>query len=466
MGYLFMNYILKSTYNLFIGIDISKGKADAAIFVTFRDRDKKPKFLRKRITFKFSKSEIDNFLTVCRSFINSDCTKVTYAMEVTGVYSDNCFNYIKSQLLDNESIRFLNTQYVDNYRKTHNISKSDPLDAQTIAEMIGLDYDVKYVDKCSNKQKGHDDLKAYIHRYYQLKKTHSQELNRLIATCDRYFPELQYVFDTKSATYLAVLSSYPVTYDIIVANKCEVIQLINEKSKRHFNEDKVDKLFDLCNDSLVPDDVSPFIKELIITQANFIVEINNQLKALEKQIISIDSECQLFDILKSLTGCGTITAATIIAEVGDISRFKSADKFASYMGITPKIDRSGTSVEKMGKITKKGSKYLRHAIFMIAEFARRHNPVLKAYFDKIKNGNKKRHKLAVIAVANKIAHYIYSMMKNQSKFVIQHDHLMRLPEETRNTFFNSITTEIPEKTRKQIYRYSDQYGEIHRFIYI
>ena len=50
---------------------------------------------------------------------------------------------------------------------------------------------------------------------------------------------------------------------------------------------------------------------------------------------------------------------------------------------------------------------------MIAEFARRHNPVLKHQFERIKNGNKKRHKLANIAIANKIARYIYSIMKKQ-----------------------------------------------------
>ena len=102
---------------------------------------------------------------------------------------------------------------------------------------------------------------------------------------------------------------------------------------------------------------------------------------------------------------------------------------------------------------------------MIAEFARRHNPVLKHQFERIKNGNKKRHKLANIAIANKIARYIYSIMKNESSFVILHEHIMRLPEETRNTFFNSISLDFPENTRKQIYQYSDINGEIHKFVY-
>ena len=102
---------------------------------------------------------------------------------------------------------------------------------------------------------------------------------------------------------------------------------------------------------------------------------------------------------------------------------------------------------------------------MIAEFARRHNPILKNLFERVKNGNKKRHKLAVIAVANRIARYVYSIMKNKSSFVITYESLMRLPEETRNTFFNSISVNFPKNTRKQIYHYSDENGEIHRFVY-
>ncbi|MDF9824812.1 transposase, partial [Breznakia sp. PM6-1] len=127
--------------------------------------------------------------------------------------------------------------------------------------------------------------------------------------------------------------------------------------------------------------------------------------------------------------------------------------------------KSGSSVDTHGKISKRGSRYLRHAIYMIAEFARRHNPVLKAHFEKIKNGNKKRHKLAVTAIANKVARYVYSVLKTGTKFVISYEQLMLLNEETQTTFFTNISTEIPRNTRKQIYSYSDINGEIFDFIY-
>lgn len=341
------------------------------------------------------------------------------------------------------------------------------MDAQTISTIIGTDSDVQYVnDNVFENKNGYQDLKALVHRHYQIKKIYSQEINRLIAQCDCLFPKLQYVFEPKSAAFIAVLSSYPTTHDIINASRVEVFDVIYEATKHRCSMDKVDKLFELCQDTLVPDDISSYGKSIILDLVENIKNIKGRLKSIERYIRDVASLNPAYKLLLTITGCGPVTAATVIAETGNIRRFKNADCFVSYSGTSPRNKRSGTSVETMGKISKKGSRYLRHAIYMIAEFARRHNPVLKHQFERIKNGNKKRHKLANIAIANKIARYIYSIMKNKSSFVISHDHIMRLPEETRDTFFNSISLDFPKNTRKQIYQYSDINGELHRFVYI
>lgn len=458
---------MENNYSLYVGMDASKGKADAAILKVSDRRSVKPKFLRKKLSFKFVKSDVASFLNTIRSYSDVNCTSICFALEVTGIYSNNVYNFIKANLNDNESIKFLNTDFVNQWREAHHISKSDSLDAQTISSIIGTDNDVKYVnDTVFENKNGYQDLKALVHRHYQIKKIYSQEINRLIAQCDCLFPELQYVFEPKSAAFVAVLSSYPTTHDIINAQKCEVFDVVYEATRHHCSMDKIDKLFELCQDTLVPDDVSSYGRKIILDLVENIKNIKGQLKLIEGYIKDIVSLNVVYPLLLSITGCGPITAATIIAEVGDITRFKNADCFVSYTGSSPKNKRSGTSVETMGKISKKGSKYLRHAIYMIAEFARRHNPVLKRQFERIKNGNKKRHKLAVVAIANKIARYIYSIMKNKSSFVILHEHIMRLPEETRNTFFNSISLDFPKNTRKQIYQYSDINGEVHKFVYI
>ena len=454
-------------FNLYVGIDVSKGKADAAILQVSELRSVKPKFLRKKLSFKFVKSEVLSFLETIRKYsLDSNCIHTYFALEVTGIYSINVYNFIKENCLNNEEIHQLNTDFVSKWRESHNIPKSDPLDAQTICSIIGTDYNVKYVsDNVFENKKGYQDLKALIHRHFQIKKLHSQEINRLIAQCDCYFPELQYVFEPNSAAFLAILSSYPTTHNIINASKDEVFYVAYQATKHRCSMDKIDKLFEYCNDTLVPH-VSDHIKLIIIDIVENIKSIRTQIKALEKEIKLLASTFSQYNLLLSLTGCGPITAATIIAETGNIDRFKNADHFVSYSGSSPRIKRSGTSVEIMGKISKKGSKYLRHALYMTAEFGRRHNPILKHLFERVKNGNKKRHKLAVIAVANRIARYCYSIMKNYSTFIITYESLMRLPEETRNTFFQTISLDFSNNTRKQVYHYSDCNGEVHPFVYI
>lgn len=457
---------MNNTFELCIGIDASKGKADAAILLVSNLRSIKPKFLRKRLSFKFVKSEVSSFIDMVRSYSDVNCTSINFALEVTGIYSHNVYNFIKSSLNDNESIRFLNTDFVNQWRNAHNIAKSDPLDAQTISSIIATDDDVQYVnDSVFEIKNGYQDLKALVHRHYQIKKIYSQEINRLIAQCDCVFPELQYVFEPKSAAFIALLSLYPTTYDIINASRFEVFHLVYKATRHHCTMNKIDKLFGLCQDTLVSDAVSDHKRKIVLNLVENIKNIKGQLKDIEKDIKDIASQFDGYELLLTMTGCGPLTAATVISETGNIHRFKNADHYVSYTGNSPRNKRSGSSVETMGKISKKGSRYLRHAIFMIAEFARRHNPVLKAQFERIKNGNKKRHKLATVAVANKIARYIYSILKYKSSFVIMHEHIMRLPEETRNTFFNSISLDFPKNTRKQIYQYSDCNGEIHQFVY-
>ena len=137
---------MENNYILYVGMDVSKGKADAAILKVSDRRSVKPKFLRKKLSFKFVKSEVASFLETVRSYSDVNCTSICFALEVTGIYSTNVYDYIKANLYENESIKFLNTDFVNQWRIAHNIAKSDPLDAQTISTIIGTDLDVQYVD--------------------------------------------------------------------------------------------------------------------------------------------------------------------------------------------------------------------------------------------------------------------------------------------------------------------------------
>ena len=144
------------------------------------------------------------------------------------------------------------------------------------------------------------------------------------------FPELQYVFEPKSVAFIAVLSSYPTTHDIINASRVEVFDVVYEATKHRCSMDKVDKLFELCRDTLVPDDISSYGKSIILDLVENIKNIKGQLKSIERYIKDIVSLNPAYKLLLTITGCGPITAATVIAETGNIRRFKNADCFVSY----------------------------------------------------------------------------------------------------------------------------------------
>lgn len=453
-------------FDLFAGIDVSNGKADAAIYLRPRDRNRKSKFVRKSIKFMFTKSGVNEFLDTVRKYATEGCMSILYSMEVTGVYSDNLYIHIHDHLKPGEEVRFLDTKYVENWRSTHERAKSDPLDAKTIASMCATDEDVRYVIKnpVSNK-KGHANLRIITHRYVQINKQLSAEYNRLGANCVKFFPELPLIFSIRSAAALAILEAYPTTNDIMKASKEEVFNIAYEASKHHTSMDKIDDLFKLCEDTIVPHNCPEGAQIVMRETLGHIRALLRSRKDYKKMMIDIASEHSSFERLKTLMGIGEETAALIIGEVYDITLSKNADQFASYCGLTPRNKKSGSSVDTHGKISKKGSSILRHAIYMAAEYARRHNPYLEKLFIRVKNGNKKRHKLAVIAVANKMARYVYAVLKHDSDFVLLHEDLMKLDEETRNTFFASITTDIPEKTRRCIYKYSDENGIVHDFIF-
>ena len=148
-------------------MDASKGKADAAILKVSDRRSVKPKFLRKKLSFKFVKSEVTSFLDTVRSYSDDNCTSICFALEVTGIYSTNVYGFIKENCNSDEEIHQLNTDFVNKLRESHNISKSDPLDAQTISTIIRTDDDVRYVSNSVFENKnGYQNLKALIYRHY------------------------------------------------------------------------------------------------------------------------------------------------------------------------------------------------------------------------------------------------------------------------------------------------------------
>ena len=109
--------------------------------------------------------------------------------------------------------------------------------------------------------------------------------------------------------------------------------------------------------------------------------------------------------------------ATILSEIGDIKRFATPAKLVAFAGLDSKIDQSGTSQDSTGKMTKRGSPYLRTALFRAALVASNIDPVFKAFYQK-KRAESKHHFTCIGAVARKLCYTVHAILSKNSPYEI------------------------------------------------
>ena len=93
-----------SYYSLYVGNDVSKGKANATVFKVPVLRTDKPKFLWKNYLFKFIKSDVFLFLDKVRNLSDDSYSSILFALEVTGNYFVNIYKFIEQNCLSNEDV--------------------------------------------------------------------------------------------------------------------------------------------------------------------------------------------------------------------------------------------------------------------------------------------------------------------------------------------------------------------------
>lgn len=160
--------------------------------------------------------------------------------------------------------------------------------------------------------------------------------------------------------------------------------------------------------------------------------IEMQVKKLAKRILELDREESELDaaieeradampetaILKSVPGIGRVHGATIAAEIGDIGRFPDASHLASYGGIAPVREESGTSVKK-NKKRKGGNRRLKNALLQSAQKAMQYDPRCKAYYDR-KRAEGLKHRQALRALARRRVDLIYALLANGTFYEPSH----------------------------------------------
>lgn len=129
------------------------------------------------------------------------------------------------------------------------------------------------------------------------------------------------------------------------------------------------------------------------------------------------TEKNLIELVSSIPGIGETLAAIVISEIGDVERFRNIKALTAFAGLDPRVRQSGVTLSRNSRLTKRGSPYLRRALFIAASIAQRHDDVFKIYYAK-KRAEGKRYTEATIANARHILQRVYAVWKRGTPYVI------------------------------------------------
>jgi len=133
--------------------------------------------------------------------------------------------------------------------------------------------------------------------------------------------------------------------------------------------------------------------------------------------LATSTQGDVFRLLQSVPGIGPFVAASIVGEIQDVHRFKTAKEIVAFSGLDPKIRQSGKALNSTGRLTKRGSRYLRRSLFIAANVARQHDPQFRALYDK-KRAEGKSYTVATCVVARKLLLVARSVWLNEKPYTV------------------------------------------------
>lgn len=233
------------------------------------------------------------------------------------------------------------------------------------------------------------------------------------------FPELPDNTNIFSKTLIRLLLAFPSPESILDLDKDSFVRRFNGFLPSRGRKPKISavSIYSLAQKSIGyvnPQLGTVLITNLILLDA-FLVQKKSVLKSVKDFIKSHKDIQSQINILCSIPGIGLPSAAMIIAEIGDINRFKSKNSLTAFAGLDPATQTSGVTVNKTGHISRMGSSYLRKIMYMASLNASNHSDLFYRW-KQLKKEAVRSAKKATVCLANKLIKVIYSMLKNNSPF--------------------------------------------------
>ena len=383
-----------------VGIDIGKNHHEASIV------SPEGKQIGRSLRFATTHKGADSLMSfIFKNIGNSPCV---FDMEATGHYWYPIYSFLKAK---GYTIYVINPIQSDSLRKMYiRQTKNDSIDSFLIAEVIRF-------GQFGTTSMADENILAMrqLCRYRDSVISSRTEIKLRIGTImEQIFPEYEKQFSSLwLSTSMGILEKYLTPENIENAPIDELFEIIKDKSHNRLTRAKAISIKEAAADTFgikIAQDAFSFQLKQLIDRMNF---LDKQIEALDCQILEYYEKFDCY--LHTIPGIGIIGAATILAEIGDISRFKNSSSLIAFAGIDPTVRQSGEFNSTHNHMSKRGSPYLRHAIFLAATTCSFHNSPLNAYYKK-KRDQGKHHLTATGAVARKLTTVIYAVLRDSKPY--------------------------------------------------
>lgn len=383
-----------------VGIDIGKNHHEASIV------SPEGKQIGRSLRFATTHKGADSLMSfIFKNIGNSPCV---FDMEATGHYWYPIYSFLKAK---GYTIYVINPIQSDSLRKMYiRQTKNDSIDSFLIAEVIRF-------GQFGTTSMADENILAMrqLCRYRDSVISSRTEIKLRIGTImEQIFPEYEKQFSSLwVSTSMGILEKYLTPENIENAPIDELFEIIKDKSHNRLTKAKAISIKEAAADTFgikIAQDAFSFQLKQLIDRMNF---LDKQIEALDCQILEYYEKFDCY--LHTIPGIGIIGAATILAEIGDISRFKNSSSLIAFAGIDPTVRQSGEFNSTHNHMSKRGSPYLRHAIFLAATTCSFHNSPLNAYYKK-KRDQGKHHLTATGAVARKLTTVIYAVLRDSKPY--------------------------------------------------
>jgi transposase len=349
----------------------------------------------------------DLFTKIQTASASSDNIKV--GLEATGHYSYNLLGF----LIDKGLAPFvINPLHSTLFRKSLSLrkTKTDKVDARTIAAMLASDMNLKsYSDTAYHNE----ELKSLVRYRFDKVKERAKLKTSIARLVNILFPELEKLVPSLHlVSVYTFLEEFPGAHQVATAHLTRLKNLLYVASRGHYGDDTA---------VLFREEARRSIGSNMPAKSLELQHTIGLIRAMDTAIDEIESSIKVImdemgSPILTIPGISYRMGAMILAEIGDISRFDSPDKILAYAGLSPSTYQSGQLTSSYSRMEKRGSRYLRYALFNAARFVCQWEPSFATYLAK-KRAEGKHYNVAVSHAAKKLVRLIYALEKSGQAFI-------------------------------------------------